>query len=215
MKKQLIVCLMALLPMLGWAQLTHSSGTAVDKQAAAILKRAAARFDKNVQFTVTATMLDSEHKPTAKQTARVQYNRGRYRLALSDQEVICDGTTVWQWNRSAKEVAVSNITTDDIDLLNPGRLLANYDKNFRSKYIRTEPDGTAVIDLQPRSARSFHKIRLLVAEQSGLLKRIEVHRYDSSRELYAVSDFKAATTPASSFTFDPARHPGVEIIDMR
>lgn len=206
---------MALLPMLSWAQLTHSSGAAVDKQAAEILKRAAARFDKNVQFTVTATMLDCKHKPTAKQTARVQYNRGRYRLALADQEVISDGTTVWQWNQSANEVAVSNLTTDDIDLLNPGRLLANYDKNFRSKYIRTEADGTAVIDLQPRSARSFHKIRLLVAEQSGLLKRIEVHRYDSSRELYDISNFKTATTPASQFTFDPARHPGVEIIDMR
>lgn len=206
---------MAMLPMVAWPQLTHMSGGAMDKQAAEILKRAAVRFNDNVQFSVTATMLDSQQKQTAKQTASVLYNRGKYRLTVADQEVICDGTTVWQWNQTAKEVAVNNMSTDDIDMLNPGRLLANYDKNFRSKYIRTEDDGTAVIDLQPKSARSFHKIRLLVAEKTGVLKRMEVHRYDSSRELYDISNFKKANTPASRFTFDVAKHPGVEIIDMR
>ena len=196
------------------AQITHSNQGQVDKTADALMKKAAGKFG-NVSFTVTATVLDSQKKETLRQSAQVLYCKGHYRVTVADQEIICDGTTVWQWDKRAKEVAVNKMSDEDMNLFNPGRLLANYDKNFRAKYIRTDDDGTAVVDLQPRSARSFHKIRLFIVEKSGLLRRIEVHKYDSGREVYDISNFKNAGTPASQFTFDAAKHPGVEVIDMR
>lgn len=195
------------------AQITHSEQGAVDQKADALLKRAASQFG-NVSFKVTASMLDAQKKETLRQTAQVLYCKGCYRVSVADQEVICDGKTVWQWNKTAREVAVTNMSTDDVDLMNPARLLKNYDKSFRAKYIRTD-EGVALVDLQPRSARSFHKIRLFMNEKSGLLQRMEVHKYDSSREVYEITEFKRASTPASKFTFDPSQHAGVEIIDMR
>ena len=197
------------------AQITHSNQGQVDKTAAAVIKKAAAKFNGNVGFGVTATVLDGQQKQTLKQSAQVLYCKGHYRVTVADQEIICDGTTVWQWNKSAKEVVVNNMSNDDMNLFNPALLLANYDKNFRAKYIRTDDDGTAVVDLQPRSARSFHKIRLFIVEKSGLLRRMEVHKFDSGREVYIISNFKNAGTPASQFTFDATKHPGVEVIDMR
>ena len=196
------------------AQITHSNQGQVDKTADALMKKAAGKFG-NVSFSVTATVLDSKKKETLRQSAQVLYCKGHYRVTVADQEIICDGTTVWQWNKSAKEVVVNNMSNDDMNLFNPARLLANYDKNFRAKYIRTDDDGTAVVDLQPRSARSFHKIRLFMVEKSGLLRRMEVHKFDSGREVYDISNFKNAGTSASQFTFDAAKHPGVEVIDMR
>ncbi|MCR5445506.1 MAG: outer-membrane lipoprotein carrier protein LolA [Bacteroidales bacterium] len=196
------------------AQITHSDQGAVDKTADALLKKAASKFG-NVSFKVTATILDGQKHETMKQTAQVLYCKGCYHLTVADQEVISDGKTVWQWNKSAKEVAINNVSNDDVDLLNPARLLLNYGKSFRAKYIRTDDDGTAIIDLQPRSARSFHKIRLFLVEESGLLRRMEVHKYDSGREIYDISGFKKASTPASQFTFDTSKHPEVEVIDMR
>lgn len=195
------------------AQISHTEQGAVDQMADALLKRAAAQFG-NVSFKVTASMLDAQKKETLRQTAQVLYCKGCYRVSVADQEVICDGKTVWQWNKTAREVAVTNMGTDDVDLMNPARLLKNYDKSFRAKYIRTD-DGVALVDLQPRSARSFHKIRLFMNEKSGQLQRMEVHKYDSSREVYEITEFKRASTPASKFTFDPSQHAGVEIIDMR
>lgn len=195
------------------AQITHSEQGAVDQKADALLKRAASQFG-NVSFKVTASMLDAQKKETLRQTAQVLYCKGCYRVSVADQEVICDGKTVWQWNKTAREVAVTNMSTDDVDLMNPARLLKNYDKSFRAKYIRTD-DGVALVDLQPRSARSFHKIRLFMNEKSGQLQRMEVHKYDSSREVYEITEFKRASTPAAKFTFDPSQHVGVEIIDMR
>lgn len=197
------------------AQITHSDQGQVDKYAVEVLKKAASQFDNNVGFTVTAITLDAQKKETLRQTAQVLYHKGKYRLTVADQVIVCDGTTVWQWNKPAKEVVVNNVGTDDVDLMNPARLLANYDKSFRAKYIRTEEDGTAIVDLQPRSSRNFHKIRLMVNEKTGLLRGMEVHKYDSSREMYNITAFKRVNTPATQFTFDPKKHGVAEIIDMR
>lgn len=211
----LAVAAFVLLPFAPQAQITHASQGRLDENATEVLKKAAARFDKNVSFTVTMTVLDGKKQQKARQSAEVRYSKGKYRLVLPDQELISDGTTVWHWNKQANEVTVSAMSDDDIDLLNPGRLLANYGKSFKAKYIRTDDDGTAIVDLQPRSTRSYHKIRLFLNEDDGLLRRMEVHKYDSGRENYDITDFKRASNAASQFTFDAAKHPEVEVIDMR
>lgn len=209
------MCLMGIIGNIAQAQITHASQGRLDENAVAVLKKASDKFNSNVSFNVTMTVLDSQKKTTSKQTAEVRYNKGKYHVTLPNMELISDGTTVWQWNKEAKEVSITNVSNDDIDLLNPGRLLANYSHSFKAKYIRTDDDGTAVIDLQPRSTRSYHKIRLLINENSGLLKRMEVHKYDSSRELYDIANFKRAANTANQFTFDTKSHSDVEIIDMR
>lgn len=213
--KRLAILLATLLPLASLAQITHSSQGRLDENAVQVLEKAAARFNQNVSFNVTMTTTNPNRETTAKQTADVRYHKGKYRLVAGEMELISDGTTVWQWNKAASEVAITNVSDDDVDLLNPGRLLANYNRSFKAKYIRTDDDGTAVVDLQPRSTRSYHKIRLLINEADGLLRRIEVHKYDSSREFYDITGFKRAANAASQFTFDPAKHPDVEIIDMR
>lgn len=201
-------------PFASQAQITHNAQGKVDEKASAVLKLAAKKV-QDMQCQVTLTVLDSQKKEVTRQTASVVYRQGKYRLTMSGMELICDGKTVWQWNKEAKEVVVNNMPVEeDIDLMNPGRLLANYGKSFRAKYIRTEDDGTAVIDLQPRSAQSYHKIRLFVTEKSGELRRMEVHKFDSSRENYDFAKQRYGNVK-DSFTFNIKEHPGVEVIDMR
>ena len=215
MKKSTTILLLLAVSLTAMAQITHGRQGQQDQNAAAILGNAAATFDQNVSFNVAAVTYNAEKKQTASREAHVLDNRGKYRLTSGAQELICDGVTLWQWNKTSREVIVSTLGSDDIDPVNPGRLLSGYGQNFRAKYIRTEADGTAIVDLQPRSARSFHKIRLLVDTKNSLLKRIEVHRYDGGRETYDITGFKRASTPASQFTFDARQNAGVEIIDMR
>ena len=215
MRKITLALLVLLLQLPVVAQITHASQGRMDENADALLKKASAKFNQNVAFSVNATILDGQKKQVAKQSAQVLYNKGKYHLTMQDQELICDGTTVWQWNKTAKEVTVNNLGNDDIDLLNPGRLLSNYSHSFKAKYIRTDDDGTAIVDLQPRSARSYHKIRLYLNEKDGLLRRMEVQKYDSGREIYDIAGFKRSSAAAGTFTYDASQHPDVELIDMR
>lgn len=217
--KRLLSAFMWMLPVLALtlpanAQITHSANGSVDAKAAEVLKKAASRFDQNVTFSVMMKAFDSNKKEIQRQSAQVKYNHGRYHLSTTGMDLYCDGTTVWMVNQTAKEVTVENVSNEDVNLFNPGRLLATYDKHFRAKYIRTESD-TDVIDLQPRATRNYHKIRLRIDTKTGLVKRLEVHKYDSSREVYELSDFKRASNKEAEFTFDPAKHPDMELIDMR
>lgn len=197
------------------AQITHNSQGRLDENATAALTKAIKKLG-NVSFTVKMTALDSQKKKVFEREAEVKYMGSNYQVVTSEEEICCDGKTVWFWNKKAKEVTVSNVEEDEeMNLLNPASLMAHYNKHFRAKYIRTENDGSAVIDMQPRSAQSFHKIRLFINEESGELKSIEVHKYDSSREIYSFSKHKYGKVNMIGFVFDPKAHPDVEVIDMR
>ena len=197
------------------AQITHNSQGRLDENATAVLKKAIKKLD-NVSFTVKMTALDSQKKKVFEREAEVKYRGNNYHVITSEEEIYSDGKTVWYWNKKAKELTISDVEEDDgKNLLNPASLMAHYGENFRAKYIRTEDNGSAVIDLQPRSAQSYHKIRLFINEESGELKSLEVHKYDSSREIYTFSKHKYGQVKTVGFLFDPKAHPDVEVIDMR
>ncbi len=196
------------------AQLTHTNNGTVDVNAANIIKKATAKMSGTVSFTVTVVSYDANKKETFRQKADVLYNAPRYCVKAGTLEVYCDGKSVWQVNKSNKEVILSPIADSDDDLTNPARLLANYSKNYRAKFIREEKDGTSIVDLQPIKGRSYHKVRLFIAK-NGLLNKIEQHNYDSSRNEYLVSNFKNASASDAEFAFDSAANPTYEVIDMR
>lgn len=199
------------------AQITHTKNGDVDKNAQKILSSALKKIDNAsaVSFKVTLVSKNAEKKETARQTVQVLYSKGKYRVSADDQMLYSNGVDAWHWTKSNKEVVVSPLPASEDDLMNPARLLANYSKNFRPKFIRVENDGTAVIDLIPIRPKSYHKIRLLIVEKTGLLKKMEMHNYDSSCGEYIISDFKNAKASASDFVFDVAAHKDVEVIDMR
>ena len=214
--KRLFILLMALLcGMPLFAQLTPTSSGAVDQTAAALLKKASAKMSGTVSFSVTVVNLDADKKESFRQKVDILYNAPRYRVKTSGLEIYCDGRAVWQYNQPNKEVVVSPMSDTDDDITNPARLLANYSKSFRAKFIREENDGTTIVDLQPMKARSYHKIRLYINSKTGLLKKMEQHNFDSSRGVYTISNFKNTKASDADFTFSTKSHPGVEVVDMR
>ncbi len=217
MKKILLIALLVtgMMPAIG--QITHTAKGAVDKNADQILKKASDKLNVGaVSFTVTMINKDASKKETARLTADVLYQKGKYRVTFPGNAIYCDGSATWHWNKEDGEVVVNPMSSSQDDLLNPGALLKNYSKNFRSKFIREEQNGTAIIDLTPLKSKSYYKIRLAIDSKSGLLKRMELHNYDSTSGEYQVSNFKSGVSvTASDFTFPKAQNPGVEIIDMR
>ena len=168
MKRILSLILPCLLAVTTWAQITHTASGDVDKTAQKILHKAASVFDsKAVGFSVTMVNFDTQKKETARTTAQVIYNKGRYRVTAPKQVLYSDGKSVWHWNQEVNEVVVNALTDDDDNLVNPAHLLKSYSKNFRPKYIRTEADGTAIVDLQPKKGKSYHKLRLAINEKKS------------------------------------------------
>lgn len=200
------------------AQLTHTAHGTVDENAKNILKKAANKFNGSaVSFDVTMITRNEQKVETGKVTAQILYKSPKYRVTEKDKQTLyCDGAAIWHWNKGTNEVTVNKPSDSDDDLMNPAKLLANYEKHYRAKYIRQEDNGTAVIDLTPLKAKSYHKLRLLINAKTGTLIKMEVHQFSGARIEYTVSAFKSgvACTDAD-FRFDASKAPGVEVIDMR
>ena len=215
MKRTVALLIAILLGIQLSAQITHTDKGAVDQTANTLLKKAAAKMSGTVSFSVTVVNLDADKKETFRHKVDILYNAPRYRVKTSDLEIYCNGKAVWQLNKPNKEVVITPMTDSDDDITNPARLLSNYSKSFRAKFIREESDGTAIVDLQPMKARSYHKIRLFINSKTGLLKKMEQHNFDSSRGVYTLSNFKNTKATDADFTFNTKAHPGVEVVDMR
>ena len=217
MKKYIAIIVMLFVALGVSAQITHTAKGDIDENANKVLKKAQSVFDKSaVSFTVTMINRNSEKKETARQKADVLYSKGRYRVTTGNQILYSDGSSVWQWDKQANEVTVNTLAQSDDDLMNPARLLATYSKNFKTKFIRLEDDGTAVIDLTPFKSKSYYKIRMLINSNNGHIKQMEIHNYDSSEGIYQISAVKTgAKCSDKDFVFDAAANKGVEVIDMR
>ena len=215
MKRTVALLIAILLGIQLSAQITHTDKGAVDQTANTLLKKAAAKMSGTVSFSVTVVNLDADKKETFRHKVDILYNAPRYRVKTSDLEIYCNGKAVWQLNKPNKEVVITPMTDSDDDITNPARLLSNYSKSFRAKFIREESDGTAIVDLQPMKARSYHKIRLFINSKTGLLKKMEQHNFDSSRGVYTLSNFKNTKATDVDFTFNTKANPGVEVVDMR
>ena len=195
------------------AQITHTASGSVDETATKVLKKAADKLN-NGAFTVVVTVVntDANKKETFRQKMTITYKSPCYKVTADDIEMYCDGKSVWQVNNNTREVIITPMSISNDDITNPAALLANYNKNYRPKYIREE-NGTAIIDLQPKKSRSFHKLRLFIETATGCLKKIEQHNYDSSRGVVTLGKYTSAKTTPETFKYSAPQ--GYEVVDMR
>lgn len=213
MKKTLLASCFLLLCLTSSAQITHTPNGTVDQGASKILKAVADKWAKaSFKFDVTLVNYDANRKESFRQKAQITYKSPRYMVKAGDIEIYCDGQDVWQVNKKASEVVITKMSTSDDDLTNPASLLANYSKNYRPKFIREE-NGVAIIDMQPKKGKQYHKLRLFIDTVNNRIKKIEQHNYDSSRGEYTFSNYTLVNVNPEAFKYSVPK--GYEVIDMR
>ena len=199
-----------------FAQKKNLNAGIADPKANGILDKASQKLKSAGAISFEATMVekDAAKKETSRQSAKVVFSGNKYRLSFDEIVIYCNGTDVYQLDKDVREVSISKMSSSETDLMNPSKLLNNYNKNFRPKLIREE-SACYIIDLTPRSPQKYHKIRISVNKKYQISK-VEIYYYDSSRTEYQISQYKENVQVSDKdFTFDPATHKGFEIIDMR
>ncbi len=142
----------------------------------------------------------------------------KYRLLMGEDEYYCDARNIWTYTQSTQEASVFPYDKSQADL-NPFLLIRNYEKYYRTKYIRQENiEGSMrnIIDLIPLEASEFLKIRIFLNESDNRIFRISM--YLPQNQLYVYSVTKYIDNPQideDTFVFDQSKHPDVMLIDMR
>ncbi len=143
----------------------------------------------------------------------------KFRLLLDDQEIINNGTTVWTYLPSAKEVNIDNFDPGSDDV-NPTKIFEMYKKGFKYLYLADKTEGGVVceeIDLVPeKKDAQYFKIKMMIVKKDKSIQSWTMFDKAGNRYKYTITKFVPnVKVDDAFFTFDTKKYPGVEIIDLR
>lgn len=204
------------------AMMAQGSLGSNDPAAKKILDGVSAKFKtfKGVTAGFTLKNEDATGKTLGTKKGTVSMKGNKYRISITGQEIICDGSTVWTYDKSANEVTVTKVDPSS-GAITPQKLFTNfYDQDFLYKLNGEKKEGKKVlqeIEMTPvDKTKQFHKVYLWVDKQAKTIYSTRMLDKNSNRFVYTVNTMngKAALSDAL-FTFDKNKFPGVEVVDLQ
>jgi outer membrane lipoprotein carrier protein len=177
---------------------------------------------KTIAADYVFTIYNKDKKQVDKQSGKIMIKGQKFKLEIPGNTIVCDGTTIWNHNKDAKEVTIKTFDADNEDQLNPSKIFTLYETGYKYKFDKEEKVGTVtynVVDLYPAvkpEKKKFHTIKLYVdktKKQVGMLKML---MKDGGSQVYEIKSLKPNTEmPDANFTFDTKGFKADQINDER
>lgn len=136
-----------------------------------------------------------------------------YKIEMTDQQTISDGKTIWSYLIDDEEVMVSNASegTDNTPL----KLLTSLDESYVASLSGIDAKGIATIELANPKGQ-YKRVTMKVDTKKTELKSADIYLEDGNKFIIKVEEMKYdQKLDDKFFTFDEAKHPEVDVIDMR
>jgi chaperone LolA len=193
-----------------------------DPAAKAILDAVSAKFKtyKTVQASFTYKVEDGKDKVMSTKTGTIWMKGTKYKVTFGGQEIFCDGTTSWNYDKNAKEVTINTVDPSSGGLT-PQKLFTNfYDKDFLYLLNGEKKTGTKIIqeiEMTPTDkSKNFHKVYLQIDKAAKSIYSTKVLENAGNKYTYTVSSMKTnGAMDDAMFLFDKKKYPGVEEVDLR
>lgn len=193
-----------------------------DPDAKKILDAVSAKFKsfKTVQASFTYSVENADGKSLSSKKGSVSMKGTKYRVSFNGQEIYCDGSTVWNYDKSTNEVTVSKLDAAS-GTITPQKLFTNfYDKDFLYTLNGEKKQGGKTIQeiqMTPTDkSKSFHTVYLLIDKASKTIYSTRVLEKTGDRYSYTVTSLKSnKPLDDKSFVFDKSKYPGVEVVDLQ
>ena len=193
-----------------------------DPAAKAILDAVSAKFKtfSTVQADFSYKVENAAGKALSTKTGKIIMKGTKYKVNFSGQEIFCNGTTVWNYDKSVNEVTISELDASS-GMITPQKLFTNfYDNDFRYILNGEKKVGTKTvqeIELTPKDkSKPFHKVYVQVDKAAKTIYSTKVLENAGNRYIYTVTTMKTNAALADAmFTFDKNKYPGVEVVDLR
>jgi len=134
------------------------------------------------------------------------------RLELSNQIIVADGTTSWNYNQKDKKVIISNYDQNGAGLLSINYLVYDYPKDCDLS-ISSE-GGKTVLILKPKSKRNNLGEVNLVINKENLIDKAVVKNQAAGNMEVSFSNYKVNNNLSQSlFAFSAPE--GTTVVDLR
>ncbi len=145
----------------------------------------------------------------------------KYKVSLTGQDIFCDGTTVWTYDKAANEVTITKFDANNSSIT-PQKLFTNfYDKDFLYKLNGEKADaGKAMqeIEMTPcNKTRPYSKVYIYIDKAGSTISKAKIiEKSSNNRNTLTVNSLTPNSAASDAgFKFDAAKYPGVEVIDLR
>lgn len=201
------------------AQVSKGIGTS-DPEAKKVLDAVSAKFKnyKSVQAKFLLKIENASGKNIGSKTGTVYMKGTRYRISVTGQEIYCDGSNVWTYDKASKEVTINKIDPS-ANSITPQKLFTNfYDKDFLYKLngnVAMSGKTMQEIELTPiDKTKAFHKVLLYI--DKSVITATKVFEKTGNRYTISMNNMNSnSNIPDATFNFDSKLYPGVEVVDLR
>ncbi|WP_161596790.1 LolA family protein [Chitinophaga vietnamensis] len=149
------------------------------------------------------------------------YMKGpKYKVTMEGQEIISDNKTSWTYAKDVNEVTINNVDQSS-GSITPAKLFTNfYDKDFLYRLSgETNEKGKVLenIEMTPTDkSKNIFKVIVSVDKKAQNIAKMKVFEKNGNHYTYEITNFTPnATVSDATFTFDPKKYPGVEVVDLR
>lgn len=193
-----------------------------DPAAKKVLDAVSTKFKsfKSVLANFTYKVENAVGKTLSTKKGSVTMKGSKYRINFGDQQIWCDGKTVWNYDKNSNEVTVSKVESA-AGTITPQKLFTNfYDKDFLYKLNGDKKEGAKTlqeIEMTPTDkSKAFHKVYVLVDKKAQTLYSTKVLETSGNRYDYTVNSMKPnVNADDSQFVFDKSKFPGVEEVNLQ
>lgn len=168
------------------------------------------------KFTLDDQAADVHHS----QDGLLKMMGNSYFIQLGENQIYSDGRTRWTYSEEMNEVYIDDAQGDDNEL-NPTQIFTVWETGFKQYYQKeVVEDGRKchLIKLVPTEPadKSFHTVQLYIDIAKLEIVKIVILGKQGDNFTYDVKTFLTNKGYSmTDFTFNPANHPGVEVIDNR
>lgn len=178
--------------------------------AAQILNRCAEAVNEAESLDVNFTL--NAGGQTADFTMKISHEK--FMMESKDVAVWFNGVTQWTYVKSSRELNITEPTTDELMESNPFAILNFYNKVYNAR--RLADAGIAIEMTSKDSNATIRKAVVSINSKTYLPTKIVVTLHNGRTMTAVITSITKGKRPlATAFTYDKAKYPAEETIDLR
>jgi len=188
-----------------------------DKRAEAILDQMSKKYQNIKTFNASFTYGADGRRATR---GAITTSGTKFKLNMAGQEIMNNGKEIYTYMSDVNEVNVTSFDPSADNIFSPSNIYNIYKKGYKYVFKGESNVGSQVyetVELIPtKSNNNISKVQIKVNKRDKSIKSWKIWDDRGRATNFNITKFTPnVAAPASLFTFDTKKHPGVEVVDLR
>jgi outer membrane lipoprotein carrier protein len=192
-----------------------------DTKAGAILDAMSARYKalKGFRAEFAYTPVSGAGKLGRKSLGDLTVKGDKYKLNIAGQEIYNNGSAIYSFVKEVNEVSITDYESGGSEF-SPAAIYSIHKQGYKYSYKGEKSIGGTkydVVDLLPlKPDNSIKKLEIAVHKSTREVKQWKLWDSTGGHTVFDILQFTPNLALADSFfTFNTAKYPGVEVVDLR